>query len=98
VAVRTEANLLRLAVEDDGPGVPVEMRGRIFEPFFTTKSTGMGLGLSVCQRAARDHGGVLLLEEGAAGGARFVVEIPLALRRDAAVRLGLAADGTGLQV
>jgi signal transduction histidine kinase len=98
VAVRTEPNLLRLVVEDDGPGVPVEMRGRIFEPFFTTKSTGMGLGLSVCQRAARDHGGALLLEEGAAGGAKFVVEIPLALRRDAAVHVGLAADGTGLQV
>lgn len=70
---------LALLVEDNGPGVPDEIRGRIFEPFFTTRSPGegTGLGLSLCYTFVEQHGG-RIWEEGQAGeGARFVVELPL---------------------
>ncbi|WP_284620680.1 PAS domain S-box protein [Aquabacterium humicola] len=67
-----------LRVADSGPGVPTELRGRIFAPFFTTKSEGVGtgLGLSVSQSIAREHGGDLVLEECAGGGASFMFWLP----------------------
>jgi len=71
---------VRLVVEDSGPGIPVEIRGRIFDPFFTTKGPdeGTGLGLAICQRVVTEVGGKIWLEDSALGGARFVVEMPAA--------------------
>lgn len=65
-------------VEDDGPGIPDDIREHIFEPFFTTKNDGegTGLGLSVCTGIARDHGGRLLVAE-CSEGARIVLELPM---------------------
>ena len=67
------------AVEDAGPGVPVELRPRIFEPFFSTKPPGQGsgLGLSVVQGIVEQHQGHILVRDGALGGARFEVYLPV---------------------
>jgi signal transduction histidine kinase len=66
-----------LAVEDDGSGVPSEVRERIWEPFFTTKAPGKGtgLGLAISQRIAADHGGSLSFES-RPGHTRFELRIP----------------------
>ena len=72
---------MRLTVEDSGPGVPKDIRGRIFDPFFTTKSPdeGTGLGLSICQRVVAEVGGKMWVEDSEElGGAKFVVELPAA--------------------
>ena len=72
---------VRLTVEDSGPGVPKDIRGRIFDPFFTTKSPdeGTGLGLSICQRVVAEVGGKMWVEDSEElGGAKFVVELPAA--------------------
>ncbi len=69
-----------LEVEDDGPGIPKEIRPHIFEPFFTTKNDGKGtgLGLSVCTGIARDHGGRLLVDDREDGaGACMILELPV---------------------
>jgi len=67
---------LVFAVEDDGPGVPAELRDRIFQPFFTTREGGSGLGLAMAQKVAVAHGGSLTLGTGSLGGARFELRLP----------------------
>jgi PAS domain S-box-containing protein len=64
-------------LEDDGPGIGAELRGRIFEPFFTTKEVGQGtgLGLSISHGIASAHGGSLDLCSGKPG-ACFRLTLP----------------------
>jgi C4-dicarboxylate-specific signal transduction histidine kinase len=82
IRLRTQARegWVRLTVDDSGPGVPKDIRGRVFDPFFTTKSPdeGTGLGLAICQRVVTEVGGKIWIEDSELGGARFVVELPAA--------------------
>jgi C4-dicarboxylate-specific signal transduction histidine kinase len=78
IAVSCEAReeTVCIAVEDNGPGVPRELRERIFEPFFTTKAArrAPGLGLSLSREYLSRCGGEIRVEDGAGGcGARFCV-------------------------
>jgi PAS domain S-box-containing protein len=69
----------RLAVEDDGPGVPADQQERIFELYGRTEGgaePGQGIGLAVCARIARKQGGRIWVESEPGKGARFVVELP----------------------
>ena len=69
-----------IAVQDDGPGVPVDERERIFERFARgqqAEAGGFGLGLAIGRELARLMGGDLVLEDGALG-ARFVLWLPRA--------------------
>jgi len=65
-----------LIVTDRGPGIAPAVLARLFEPFVSTKDTGTGLGLNVCRRVARDHGGDVRAENLPGGGARFTVTLP----------------------
>jgi len=67
-----------IRVEDSGPGVNAEVRERLFQPFFTTKTTGLGMGLSICQSIVESLGGRIELNDHSGSGAIFVVELPLA--------------------
>jgi signal transduction histidine kinase len=62
-------------VQDDGPGIPAEIRTRIFEPFFSTKETGTGLGMSIVHSLVSLHNGTIDLDT-SARGTRFEVTIP----------------------
>ena len=66
-----------LSIQDTGPGIATEQSERVFEPFFTTKSTGMGLGLSICQTIVHDHGGNLRLAKTDAHGSDFEMTLPI---------------------
>ena len=63
---------VELVVEDDGPGVDPALRHRLFTPF-VTGGGGSGLGLFFVRQVAEAHGGRVLVEASALGGARFVV-------------------------
>jgi signal transduction histidine kinase len=74
--VRREGDMVTLVVEDDGPGIGIEVRDTLFEPGITTKSGGWGIGLALASRIIEDvHGGHLRFES-VEKGARFVAELP----------------------
>ena len=71
--------MIRIEVEDNGPGIPQEILDRIFDPVFTTKppGKGTGLGLSVCRNIVEEHGGRIWAENVRPHGARLIVELPM---------------------
>jgi signal transduction histidine kinase len=68
----------RLTVDDNGPGVPADVRERIFDPYFTSKEHGTGLGLAIVRKIVLDHGGDVHVDDAPSplGGARLVVTLP----------------------
>ncbi|MEO6775052.1 MAG: ATP-binding protein [Kofleriaceae bacterium] len=70
---------LTLIVEDNGPGVPSELKDKVFAPYFTTKLAkgGTGLGLAIVHRIVSDHGGRITISDAPGGGAKFTIELPL---------------------
>lgn len=68
---------IRIAVEDDGKGIPPQMRKRVFTKFWTSgQSGGSGLGLYLVGGLTRAHGGTVEIEDAASGGARIVTVWP----------------------
>lgn len=67
-----------LLVEDNGPGLGDAPTERLFDSFYTTKAAGMGMGLPICRSILEAHGGAIIAENRAAGGARFKVTLPIA--------------------
>ncbi len=80
VAVKLEGvgRDVRVTVTDNGPGIDPAVRERLFEPYVSTKTHGTGLGLAIVQTIVHEHGGELSCGDGPAGGARFVVVLPVA--------------------
>ncbi len=80
--LRTDLTRAVLMVDDSGPGVKPEMRLSIFEQFrqadqgMARSYGGTGLGLSIAREFVELHGGRILVEDGPAGGAQFVMELP----------------------
>jgi signal transduction histidine kinase len=78
VTVRAWEGGVRVAIADQGPGIPTEKRGRIFEPYFTEKLDGTGLGLAIVKQSVDLHQGTIEVLETDGGGATFAVWLPLA--------------------
>ncbi|MFY0575951.1 sensor histidine kinase [Cystobacter fuscus] len=87
VGARWLEGVVRLDVEDNGPGISPEVLPRLFDPFFTTKppGKGTGLGLALCREYVMRSGGSLFAENRAQGGARFVLLLPVAREYPSAV-------------
>ena len=82
ITVRTydEGSDLVLEVEDQGPGVPLELRERVFEPYLTTKTRGgqrsTGLGLATVYGILQSHGATVEVDDAVDGGALFRMTFP----------------------
>lgn len=86
VRVDRRGDVVILAVDDDGPGVPPDDRPKIFDRFWRGPGArqqavkGTGLGLALVAEHARAHGGDVRVEGSPSGGARFIVELPVEQR------------------
>ncbi len=74
-----EPGFVRLAVSDDGMGIPDDIRDKIFEPFFSSKENqkGAGLGLSVVYGIVQRHRGQINVTSKAGKGSTFIIDLPL---------------------
>jgi C4-dicarboxylate-specific signal transduction histidine kinase len=81
LSIRTEQNQpggILVAVHDSGPGIDLVNFDRVFEPFYTTKTSGVGMGLSICQTIINGHGGRLWMSANEPRGAVFQFTLPAA--------------------
>jgi two-component system NtrC family sensor kinase len=79
VSTRQKDGLVRVSIEDSGPGIPKSIMSRIFDPFFTTKPLGQGtgLGLSVSFGIIKEHRGSIRAESEPGRGATFIMDLPV---------------------
>jgi two-component system sensor kinase FixL len=77
VRATRQDDMVCFTVTDDGPGIPTDSEPDLFEPFISSKASGMGIGLSICQRIVEAHGGKLWHDAPAAGGAVFHFTVPI---------------------
>lgn len=78
ITTTVDAGHCVIAIRDEGPGIPADVREHLFEPFFTTKHRGTGLGLATARRILDSHGGTLTLESPQGGGTIARIRVPLA--------------------
>jgi two-component system sensor histidine kinase KdpD len=79
INVRARSDSVVLTVEDEGPGIPDELKESLFDPFRQgpgASGKGVGIGLSLVKRFAELHGGTAKVEDAPGGGARFVIILP----------------------
>jgi two-component system NtrC family sensor kinase len=79
VATARHGDMVRVTIQDNGPGISEANLSKIFDPFFTTKEVGKGtgLGLSLCYGIIKDHGGSVTPRSRPGEGATFVIELPV---------------------
>ena len=83
IVLKLNGSVIELIFDDDGPGIPVEMREEVFKPFFRLDQSrnvdtgGTGLGLSIARDIVRTHGGDIILSESPLGGLRAKVTVPI---------------------
>jgi PAS domain S-box-containing protein len=90
-------------IEDNGPGIPEEIRSRVFEPFFTTKEvgSGTGIGLAFCHRIIETHGGTLTVTSKPKVSTAFFLRLPISDHVEPAtaeVQSEAADSGDGLEI
>jgi two-component system nitrogen regulation sensor histidine kinase NtrY len=73
-----EGKRVRIAIQDNGAGIPDDVREKVFVPNFTTKATGSGIGLAVAKRGIESAGGTIWFETEEDTGTTFYIELPLA--------------------
>ena len=76
IEVDTKNDITSVTINDDGEGVPDDIKDKIFEPKFTTKSSGKGLGLPMVAQIISNHNGNILLVQKETRGACFKISLP----------------------
>jgi two-component system, NtrC family, nitrogen regulation sensor histidine kinase NtrY len=68
--------VVRIAIADNGPGIPAADREKLFMPYYSTKRRGSGLGLAIVRRIIAEHGGSIEVGDNIPTGSRFTIELP----------------------
>lgn len=79
VSTKYRDQIAILNIQDNGPGIPDEIKDKILQPFFTTKkgTEGTGLGLSISHDIVKAHGGKLTMDTTRWEGTTFIIQIPI---------------------
>jgi two-component system sensor histidine kinase KdpD len=82
ICASIDGDTLRIAVYDDGPGLPPGSEERIFDKFYRAESLGdggrgSGLGLAICRAIVKAHGGSISAANRPGGGSEFIIRLPL---------------------
>jgi two-component system, NtrC family, sensor histidine kinase HydH len=77
VELQSNKSRVIIRISDSGIGIPPENIPHIFEPFWTSKARGTGLGLALCRKVEREHGGSLTVESVVGVGTTFTITLPL---------------------
>ena len=91
---------IEIWIADNGPGIPPEIQSQIFDPFFTTKDVGQGtgLGLSVSyQIITTQHGGLIKCYSMPGNGTKFMITLPVAIKKHPRPELPVIIDATATQ-
>lgn len=81
IRLEVEDEKARVAVADNGKGIPEGIKDKLFQPNFTTKSAGMGLGLAISYNIVRSMGGEIWYETVIGEGTTFFLELPLMVEK-----------------
>lgn len=76
VTLERQDGRIRVAVSDNGPGIPPDKRERIFQPYYTEKGGGTGLGLAIVRQTIEQHHGTIVVTDTPGGGATFLAQFP----------------------
>ncbi|MGB7921844.1 MAG: DUF4118 domain-containing protein [Pyrinomonadaceae bacterium] len=105
IAKSTDEQMVQLIVEDEGSGIPIELRTRVFDKFFramrdgdtgTRQPSGSGMGLAIARGIVDAHGGRIWIEDNQAGrGSRFVVTLPIGDDDEPALDSSKGSDVSG---
>ncbi len=89
ISTNADYDHVRIAIEDNGHGIPPEVLPKIFEPFFTTKrDRGTGLGLSITYKIIQSHKGKIDIKSDVGKGSTFTLELPLYIRTNSLTHAG----------
>lgn len=72
----TENEIIKVVVQDSGPGIPESLQSDIFEPFFSTKEKGTGLGLALVYQYVKENNGQIVVHSMPEVGTKFVMSFP----------------------
>jgi signal transduction histidine kinase len=77
IRTKSAANAVTIEIEDNGPGIPEELKDKIMQPFFTTKkgTQGSGLGLSITNDIVKAHGGRIVINSLPGKGTTFTIHL-----------------------
>jgi signal transduction histidine kinase len=79
---KPDKKTIELSVEDTGQGIPKEIQDKLFTPLFTTKAKGHGFGLIVAKRFVEALDGKIRVQTEEGKGTKFVVELPIATKKE----------------
>lgn len=77
VAAKVAGQYIDLVVEDNGAGIPVEIRESLFDPYVSSKAKGSGLGLAIVKRIVEEHSGSVWTRSSRLGGAAMHMRLPI---------------------
>lgn len=79
ICLQPNKNKMKLLFHDNGIGIPNNQLNKIGEPYFSTKEKGTGIGIMICKKIVKDHGGSMLISSEENKGTTVTIQLPLAI-------------------